>query len=129
MAALPLDPGSGAKGIDRAYPGLFRTNKQSIVQRQTSRETRIHARSFDFKQKVGSARVRFGCFNRGAGSVSSVKATDIAKLDQATKWDSATPDLEHALNTFLVEHGEFTTMSSMNGLMSYAKFVSYDTSE
>ena len=51
------------------------------------------------------------------------------QIDQATKWETTTPDQEHALNTFLVEHGEFTSMSSMNGLMAYAKFVSYDASE
>lgn len=47
---------------------------------------------------------------------------------RATKWDAATPELEDELNAFLVEHGEFTPMSSMNGLASYAKFVSYDSS-
>lgn len=54
---------------------------------------------------------------------------DIAQIDRGTKWETLTPGLEHALNTFLVEHGEFTPMSSMNGLMAYAKFVSYDSTE
>ena len=48
---------------------------------------------------------------------------------RATKWDAATPELEDELNAFLVEHGEFTPMSSMNGLATYAKFVSYDSSK
>lgn len=30
------------------------------------------------------------------------------------------------LNRYLVEHGEFTTASGLNGLMAYAKFVSND---
>ena len=50
----------------------------------------------------------------------------IALMDQATKWETSTPALENTLNAFLVEHGEFTPMSNMNGLMAYAKFVSYD---
>ena len=54
---------------------------------------------------------------------------NFAQIEQATKWETTTPDQEHALNTFLVEHGEFTPMSSMNGLMAYAKFVSYDASK
>ncbi|MDJ0957541.1 MAG: RseA family anti-sigma factor [Arenicellales bacterium] len=53
----------------------------------------------------------------------------LAQIDQATKWETTTPDQEQVLNAFLVEHGEFTPMSSMNGLMAYAKFVSYDSSE
>ena len=54
---------------------------------------------------------------------------ELAQIDQATKWETTTPDQEQALNAFLVEHGEFTPMSSMNGLMAYAKFVSYDSSD
>jgi len=49
--------------------------------------------------------------------------------ERGTKWDTAHPDHEDALNAFLVEHGEFTPASGMNGLMAYAKFVSYDASE
>lgn len=59
----------------------------------------------------------------------SAQPVDVAHIDQATKWETTTPAQEHALNAFLVEHGEFTPMSSMNGLMAYAKFVSYDASE
>lgn len=55
--------------------------------------------------------------------------TEVVAVDQATKWESTTPDVEHTLNAYLVEHGEFTPMSSMNGLMSYAKFVSYDSAQ
>lgn len=51
----------------------------------------------------------------------------VVDLESQTKWEK---DLEHedALNGFLVEHGEFTPASGMNGLASYAKFVSYDSS-
>ncbi|MDH3688295.1 MAG: sigma-E factor negative regulatory protein [Gammaproteobacteria bacterium] len=49
--------------------------------------------------------------------------------DRATHWQTNQPEMETALNAFLVEHGEFTPASGMNGLMSYAKFVSYDASQ
>ena len=62
-------------------------------------------------------------------NIRPAQPANFAQIDQATKWETTTPDQEHALNTFLVEHGEFTPMSSMNGLMAYAKFVSYDASK
>jgi len=49
----------------------------------------------------------------------------LAGTDKATKWEVGREN-EEALNTFLVEHGEFTPASGMNGLTAYAKFVSYD---
>lgn len=50
----------------------------------------------------------------------------IAGLDEATHWDSSNPQVQDALNTLLVEHGEFTPASGMNGLTAYTKFVAYD---
>lgn len=49
----------------------------------------------------------------------------IVELQSNTKWEM---DREHEdeLNGFLVRHGEFTPASGMNGLTSYARFVSYD---
>lgn len=49
----------------------------------------------------------------------------IVELESNTKWEM---DREHEdeLNGFLVRHGEFTPASGMNGLTSYARFVSYD---
>jgi sigma-E factor negative regulatory protein RseA len=55
--------------------------------------------------------------------------TRLAAAERATRWDGADPELEDTLNAFLVEHGEFTTASGMNGLISYAKFVSYDSNK
>lgn len=43
-----------------------------------------------------------------------------------TRWQTGNPETEKALNVLLVEHGEFTSVSAMNGLASYTKFVSYD---
>ncbi len=57
----------------------------------------------------------------------SAKPIRVMEVKQGTKWDAVSPDHEHALNAFLVEHGEFTPMPNMNGLMAYAKFVSYDS--
>ncbi len=45
----------------------------------------------------------------------------------STKWETVQGVDEDILNEFLVEHGEFTPAFGMNGLASYAKFVSYDT--
>lgn len=46
-----------------------------------------------------------------------------------TRWQTPQPEMETTLNAFLVEHGEFTSASGMNGLISYAKFVSYDADQ
>ncbi|MDH3469201.1 MAG: sigma-E factor negative regulatory protein [Gammaproteobacteria bacterium] len=46
-----------------------------------------------------------------------------------TRWQTQQPEMETDLNTLLVEHGEFTPASGLNGLMAYAKFVSYDTGQ
>lgn len=45
-----------------------------------------------------------------------------------SRWQTKQPQFEARLNEFLVEHGEFSTASNMNGLIAYAKFVSYDSS-
>ena len=73
----------------------------------------------------------FGFFQLQPGEevAGGFNRTGIAQIDQRTKWETSTPDLEQTLNAYLVEHGEFTPMSSMNGLMAYAKFVSYDSAE
>ncbi len=47
----------------------------------------------------------------------------------ATRWENAIPEHEAQLNALLVEHGEFTPMTGLNGLISYAKFVSYDAKQ
>jgi len=54
------------------------------------------------------------------------KATSTLALNDKTTWEMNL-DNEDTLNRFLVEHGEFTPPSGMNGLIAYAKFVSYDS--
>lgn len=64
--------------------------------------------------------------NQIAGTGVSGMNPDAIRPD-ATRWDTLSPEMESKLNAYLVEHGEFTTMSGLNGLSAYAKFVSYDT--
>lgn len=56
-------------------------------------------------------------------------AERIAGLDNATHWDNPNPQVDDALNALLVEHGEFTPASGMNGLTAYTKFVAYDSNQ
>ena len=46
-----------------------------------------------------------------------------------TQWQNESVSHEDRLNSFLVEHGEFTNSTGLNGLIAYAKFVSYDSTE
>ena len=47
-------------------------------------------------------------------------------LRTGIRWDTGKPEVAKRLNTYLVEHHEFTPTSSMNGVMSYGRFVVYD---
>lgn len=73
----------------------------------------------------------FGFFQLqpGQGVPGAFERNKVAQMERGTNWQTTTPDLEHALNAYLVEHGEFSLVPSMNGLMAYAKFVSYDSAE
>lgn len=44
-----------------------------------------------------------------------------------TQWQTDHPERESDLNTMLVQHGEFSSPSGLNGLIAYAKIVSYDS--
>ena len=62
----------------------------------------------------------------------AVSGPAIAELEapqRMTRWQTQQPEMETDLNALLVEHGEFTPASGLNGLMAYAKFVSYDTGQ
>jgi len=48
-------------------------------------------------------------------------------VDEGTRWEGVDPRSEDTLNALLIEHGEFTSASGMNGLTAYAKFVAYDS--
>ncbi len=57
------------------------------------------------------------------------QSSSVAIIDHPTRWENATREHEDQLNALLVEHGEFTPMAGLNGLVSYAKFVSYDAKQ
>ena len=44
-----------------------------------------------------------------------------------THWETAQPEFESDLTAYLVQHGEFSSPSGLNGLIAYAKVVSYNT--
>lgn len=44
-----------------------------------------------------------------------------------TRWDTGKPEHAKLLNTYLVEHHEFTPTTSVKGVMSYGRFVGYDS--
>lgn len=45
-----------------------------------------------------------------------------------TRWDTGKPEHANLLNTYLIEHHEFTPTTGMKGVMSYGRFVGYDSS-
>lgn len=48
------------------------------------------------------------------------------KSRRGIHWDTAQPEVENNLNTFLVQHSEFTRTSGL-GVMSYVRIAGYDT--
>lgn len=44
-----------------------------------------------------------------------------------TRWDTGKPEHAKLLNTYLLEHHEFTPTTGMNGVMSYGRFAGYDS--
>jgi len=44
-----------------------------------------------------------------------------------TRWDTEQPEIESALNVYLVEHNEFAPTSGMGGLLPYVRVVGYDS--
>ena len=61
--------------------------------------------------------VGFGLFNTLSETEpgQSAQPNQVARADQGTRWETSSPDVEQTLNAFLVEHGEFTPLPSMNG--------------
>lgn len=46
--------------------------------------------------------------------------------DVGTRWSQGQPALDSKLNSYLVNHQEYTPVASMKGLLPYATFVSYE---
>ena len=60
--------------------------------------------------------------------IASVENADYLRTG-ATRWQSVPNDVEDNLNAYLVEHSEFSPTSGMNGVMSYVRFVGYDSEQ
>ena len=43
-----------------------------------------------------------------------------------TRWDVKEPEMENALNAYLVGHDEFASTSGLGGMMPYVRVVTYD---
>lgn len=56
----------------------------------------------------------------------SVESADYLRSG-GTRWQAVSADVENDLNMYLVQHNEFTPTTGMNGVMSYVRFVGYDT--
>lgn len=56
----------------------------------------------------------------------SVESADYLRND-GIRWQAVSTDVENDLNMYLVQHSEFTPATGMNGVMSYVRFVGYDT--
>jgi len=65
-------------------------------------------------------------FELPAGPVAKVA---LKQAPDAASWKTLSPEQQNTLNGYLVEHGEFTPASGMNGLSAYARFVSYDAAQ
>jgi sigma-E factor negative regulatory protein RseA len=59
----------------------------------------------------------------------AVERGDYIRSVAATRWDTVSPEAEGDLNLYLVEHSEFMPASRMNGMMSYVRFVGYDSNK
>lgn len=75
---------------------------------------------------VGGLIVKLYEDNRAAGP-GIPSAQQLAVNDDGMRWEGTDPENVDALNSFLIEHGEFTSASGMNGLTAYSKFVAYDS--
>jgi len=61
------------------------------------------------------------------GMPAATTAQQAAAGSDGMRWQGVDAQSEDALNALLIEHGEFTSASGMNGLTAYTKFVAYDS--
>lgn len=74
---------------------------------------------------VGGLMVKLYDGTEPAATVAT-SARQVAVNDDSLHWEGADARSEDTLNALLIEHGEFTSASGMNGLTAYTKFVAYD---
>ena len=117
------------------------TNQTGFVKNNVSQLTPMRAGVVGFALAASIAAVSVAGLNSGLfqsegaiapafviqpdSSTSSVSPV-LASTSGSTRWDTDVAAHENDLNSLLVEHGEFMPPPGLNGLMAYAKFVSYD---
>lgn len=47
----------------------------------------------------------------------------------ATRWSTNQPEVEHTLNSYLVEHNEFAPSTGISGMLPYVRVVGYDNDQ
>ena len=60
-------------------------------------------------------------------SVDQLPAVAAPPQSVGTSWDLGKPALESKLNTYLVNHRNYAPVADLNGMISYASFVGYDS--
>ena len=53
--------------------------------------------------------------------------TDILRVSSGTRWDRQQPETERRLNGYLVNHSEYTSNISLQGMINYARIAGYDS--
>ncbi len=62
-------------------------------------------------------------------SPQSLPAASQAVRVSGSRWDTIQPEAENTLNTYLIEHNEFSPASGIGGMMPYVRIVGYDASK
>lgn len=118
LVTLALETGTGNSGRSAA-PARRQPRYQSAARLAV-------AASVAGVLLVGGLIVKLYEDNRAAGP-GIPSAQQLAVNDDGMRWEGVDPQSADALNSFLIEHGEFTSASGMNGLTAYTKFVAYDS--
>ena len=63
--------------------------------------------------------------NQVSDQVADDGSVDNALTASVDHWQTSSREIENVLNSLLVEHSEFTSVTGMNGLGSYSKFIAY----
>ncbi|NOY66091.1 MAG: sigma-E factor negative regulatory protein [Gammaproteobacteria bacterium] len=53
--------------------------------------------------------------------------TGILRVSTGTRWDRQQPETERRLNGYLVNHSEYTSSISLQGMINYARIAGYDS--
>ena len=53
--------------------------------------------------------------------------TNVLRVSSGTRWDRQQPETENRLNGYLVNHSEYTSNISLQGMINYARIAGYDS--